>query len=482
MHRINHCSVDIEVLAGGAVGPEGELLVVWESFGCATDNCFDFRLRGRLFDGAGEALGDSFEITDAGTGFAVEGHPSGRFLVVWHRPVPNDFVFLLPVSFGVRGRTVSRDGLGEEIVLKAPADGLLQFLGPPPALAVDALGNALVLWQDAIELERPSEVFGQLLGPDLQPSGERFPLPREEGVESFEPALAAEGAGAFLAAWAAASGPDFPREIRGQRWQLSDGPCLPSERRLCLAGRRFELTGTFQVPGGPVRPVRFVTLSDDSAFGWLGRPDNPEMLVKLLDGRGINGFRWFFFGGLTHLSLELVLRDTLTQESRTYSLPAGRATSFADLRSLPATGGGLDLFSALPGLPPVAPTSPPVTSPAGSCLPSTTVLCFGDGRFAAVVWRIVIGGSDVVFDPGHGVPLTPDGGAFFFARRSNLELILKMVDGRAVNGHFWIFHGAATNQVYRIVVTDTETGRMWFYDNPRGELASGFDTRAFPGE
>ena len=54
-----------------------------------------------------------------------------------------------------------------------------------------------------------------------------------------------------------------------------------------------------------------------------------------------------------------------------------------------------------------------------------------------------------------------------------------MVDGRAVNGHFWIFNGAASNQLYRLLVTDTETGATWSYDNPRGELASGFDTRAF---
>ena len=56
---------------------------------------------------------------------------------------------------------------------------------------------------------------------------------------------------------------------------------------------------------------------------------------------------------------------------------------------------------------------------------------------------------------------------------------LKVVDGRAVNGRFWVFFGALSDVQYTITVTDTQTGAQRTYSNPQGRLASVADTSAF---
>ncbi len=83
---------------------------------------------------------------------------------------------------------------------------------------------------------------------------------------------------------------------------------------------------------------------------------------------------------------------------------------------------------------------------------------------------------------GRGIArsLTDDTGYFWFFSESNVELIVKALDGRAINGNFWIFYGALSNVEYTLKVTDTRTGKVKRYRNPRGRFASRGDTQAFP--
>jgi hypothetical protein len=103
-------------------------------------------------------------------------------------------------------------------------------------------------------------------------------------------------------------------------------------------------------------------------------------------------------------------------------------------------------------------------------------LCLQQGRFEVAVEWTLPGGA-----PGSGqpVPLTDDSGAFWFFAGSNLELMVKVLDGRAVNGHFWVFYGALSDVEYTLTVVDTLTGAQRTYENPAGTMASRADTRAF---
>src|SRR5436305_2029084 len=117
----------------------------------------------------------------------------------------------------------------------------------------------------------------------------------------------------------------------------------------------------------------------------------------------------------------------------------------------------------------------------GSCFPfpTATHLCLNGARFQAeVTWSVPGLGTGA----GQAVPLTDDTGSFWFFDNSNLELMIKVLDGRAVNGHFWVFYGGLSDVEYRITVTDTATGVQEIYVNPAGRLASGSDVAAFNPE
>ena len=62
----------------------------------------------------------------------------------------------------------------------------------------------------------------------------------------------------------------------------------------------------------------------------------------------------------------------------------------------------------------------------------------------------------------------------------NPEVFVKVVDGRAVNGAFWFFHGALTDLEYTLTVTEQATGRVKTFSKPAGSACGGFDTSAFP--
>jgi len=55
-----------------------------------------------------------------------------------------------------------------------------------------------------------------------------------------------------------------------------------------------------------------------------------------------------------------------------------------------------------------------------------------------------------------------------------------VLDGRGLNGKFWLFYGALSNVEYTLTVTDTQTGAVKTYKNPSGQFGSVGDTAAFP--
>jgi len=111
------------------------------------------------------------------------------------------------------------------------------------------------------------------------------------------------------------------------------------------------------------------------------------------------------------------------------------------------------------------------------CVPSSAALCLNSGRFTVqVAWQVPAQGTS---GAGTAVPLTTDTGYFWFFSSNNVELVVKVVDGCAVNGHFWVFYGALTNVQYTITVTDSLTGDVRSYVNPDGNQASVADVSAF---
>src|SRR4029077_3807195 len=87
-------------------------------------------------------------------------------------------------------------------------------------------------------------------------------------------------------------------------------------------------------------------------------------------------------------------------------------------------------------------------------------LCLANDRFhVAVHWELPTGESG----EGHPVALSGDTGYFWFFNPANVELIVKVLDGRALNNRFWVFYGALSNVKYTLTVTDTVTSGVKVY-------------------
>ena len=60
---------------------------------------------------------------------------------------------------------------------------------------------------------------------------------------------------------------------------------------------------------------------------------------------------------------------------------------------------------------------------------------------------------------------------FYFFNPDNWEMLVKVLDGCAINDHFWVFHAATTNVEYTLTVTDTVVGTTEVYGNGLGTPA-----------
>ena len=86
-----------------------------------------------------------------------------------------------------------------------------------------------------------------------------------------------------------------------------------------------------------------------------------------------------------------------------------------------------------------------------------TTLCLNNSRFTV---RVTFTTQQGQSGSGQAVPITADTGYFWFFDINNVELVIKVVDGRAVNQRFWVFAGGLTNVNVVMTVTDTQTGSV----------------------
>jgi predicted esterase len=107
--------------------------------------------------------------------------------------------------------------------------------------------------------------------------------------------------------------------------------------------------------------------------------------------------------------------------------------------------------------------------PAVACAPTATRLCLQKGRFRVEASWDANGSSGA----GQTVPnASADSGLFWFFSPDNWELMVKVLDGCALNGHYWVFAAGTTNVHYVLTVTDTLTGSVARYENPAGRAAA----------
>jgi hypothetical protein len=225
-----------------------------------------------------------------------------------------------------------------------------------------------------------------------------------------------------------------------------------------------------------------VPLSADTGTFWFFDPNNVEVIVKVLDARALDQSFWVFYGALSNVEYTLSVTDSMTGLTRRYFNPAGQLASFGDTEAFGPLGAYdartvTSPASLATSTPPAAWTAVRTTATApGVCVPGPTRLCLQGDRFAVeAVWKDFQGNTGI----GTAVPLSGDTGYFWFFAPTNVEVVAKVLDGRALGGKFWFFYGALSNVEYTLTVTDTQTGAVKTYKNPSGQFASVADTSAF---
>ncbi|HEX4496422.1 MAG TPA: hypothetical protein VIE43_12195 [Thermoanaerobaculia bacterium] len=114
------------------------------------------------------------------------------------------------------------------------------------------------------------------------------------------------------------------------------GRCTPTATVLCELSR-FAVTVDFVDPAtGATKPAQAVPVTGSSGAFWFTDILTPELLVKVLDGRGLNHYFWVFSGALTDQAYTLTVTDMVTGTKKVYPNAAGHLGGVADTRAFRA--------------------------------------------------------------------------------------------------------------------------------------------------
>jgi hypothetical protein len=112
------------------------------------------------------------------------------------------------------------------------------------------------------------------------------------------------------------------------------------------------------------------------------------------------------------------------------------------------------------------PVAPAATPQSFTCVPTDLTVCLFGGRFeVAAKFTAPNGGAA---GSAHMVKLTDDSAYMWFFSSDNVEAVLKVLDGCALNSSYWFFAGGLTNVDVVITLTDSTSGAIRQYHNPQG--------------
>ncbi len=453
-----------------ATDPFGNSVAIWHAD-------LDFDINGELWaqriSRDGVALGDEFRIALEGAEWQfvcdVAMDSQGRFVVAWEQGDP-----VAEGSTNVYARRFGADGvpLGEPFRVPTESAGAQYDCD----LAMNREGDFVVAWHhDLGTLADFQDLYVRAFRADGTPYGPPLrvdePRPPELFWIAVHPAVSINDAGVFVVAWE--GGPESEsQQIFARKYVL---PCSGSPTSLCLDGDRYRLHADWWVrdertEDGTALPIRVET----GGF-WFFSDDNPEVIVKVLDGCGSNDHHWIYAAGLTDVEVHLSVTDTETGEI--WSRVNPWQEPFAPLQDIEALGGcpgsAAESVAEPKSLGWMAsgssgeklPVKGESRSVGGTCVPGTTTLCLSGGRFeVSATFTSWTGGAT----PAFAESLTAESGMFWFFAADNLELFVKIVDACGEFDRFWMFAAGLTNLQVELTVRDRWADQKEVYPNALG--------------
>ncbi|REJ85400.1 MAG: hypothetical protein DWQ36_19965 [Acidobacteria bacterium] len=510
--RIHEETFEDQILGDLAILSGGDVLFVWDDFRGGEASLGD--VWGRRLDADLEPLTPSFQISppEGGLGTRQDG---------------SRIAALRQDAFVVAWNSISGDGEpASSAVLVQPFDSGGAAIGDPfvpyedplrdqhdPRLAALEDGGFVVAWTDEC-LFAPScfdagpvapsrdgslsGIYGRVfdgLGNPAAPDFHIAPTPvgQQMWVDLAAAPLADEarlaldnrpsvGDGLVASWWTSPLTPGSPPNLQFRQFA---SPCGPGPRRACVGAQdRFQVSALFQPPGadapsaGRVRDDGGPLDPDDAwaAFWWF-EPGNLDFAVKVLDGEAITGTHWVYGASLSDVAFEVEVFDATSGRRRRYTNPAGTFASFGDVEGLlPAgvvgapllTSGSASTKSPASVASPLTPPIPP------SCIPSATIFCIADRFEVQVSWTDFLGNGG----QGRVIELEDETVGFWFFDPAVPDVIVKVLDGTAINDHYWVYYGSLSNVEFEIRVLDYLRIQEAIYRNDLGEFASAGDVEA----
>jgi len=459
-----------------ATGPSDRSLVVWSGEAPGTE----IDVHGRIVDREGRAVSAPFALgTDPAGWQQVPQAASlgdGTFVALWEGASAAspyyDVVFRL---FSSEGTPVT-----PEIPVSA-SPTLARYSG---SLSTDGNGRFVVAWTSNGQDGYLEEIYFREFRSDGSPVGPELRASEGAGREGWTdefPYVALSPAGTITLAWSAGNlEADWDGAAVARRYFRG---CAEGAPRLPLGGGRFEVCALWTAYDGTRGAGVPVALTEDSGGFWFFGPENLEVVVKILDGCGVNQRFWLYSAGLTDVEVTLGVLDTWT--GQTWVRDTSLASPFPpiqDVEALPVCGASvpetrIGASAVKPGA--VAHGSRAISGTSTTCAPDERHVCLQDGRF-----RVSASYDTAIGLAGDAIarPLSTDSCAFWFFAESNLELFVKVLDGCEPFGTFWVYAAGLTDVAVRLRVEDTETGAVRTYDNPLGRpFEAVLDAAAFNG-
>jgi len=197
-----------------AMDAVGNFVVVWED---KRNGWYNRDIYAQRYAADGTPIGDNFKVNDdqgsAGPEYpAVAMDAAGNFVVVWQDRRNDDW--------DIYAQRYAADGtpIGNNFKVNDNTGSLWQRL---PSVAVDAVGNVLVVWQDGYN--RNWDIYAQRYAADGTPIGDNFKVNDDSGsAEQWSPAVAMDAAGNFVVVWQDERNDDW--DIYAQRYAADGTP------------------------------------------------------------------------------------------------------------------------------------------------------------------------------------------------------------------------------------------------------------------
>ncbi len=292
----------------------------------------------------------------------------------------------------------------------------------------------------------------------------------------------------------------------------------------------YEVEVCVETPAGERRRAWDYRLeADRSGLLYFFDRDNVEVLVKVLDGCGVNGHRWVFVAPVTTLGFRLSIEErgpwiaNRRQEWFYDSMrrpqdehddvgglwgydddgvwrkeyvgnPRGRtARTVSDTTAFPCTtaeiasakakaaeaDGGRAAFlrsrgPAGAGLASVERRS--ASASATDCEPGGPALTLAGGYKVSMCYETYAAETGDALDWGLD---SSQSALLYFFERDNAEVLIKVLDGCGVNGHRWVFVAPVTDLAFNLIV-ESPDGQRWTHKNRLGQTAdAASDVAAF---